>query len=72
VKLTEQEFQLLYVLATHAGVVFNREGLLCEIWGRDRFVTVRSVDTPSAGCAAASSPATDEAAISPHRARRRI
>jgi DNA-binding response OmpR family regulator len=45
VKLTEQEFQLLYVLATHAGVVFNREGLLCEIWGRDRFVTVRSVDT---------------------------
>jgi DNA-binding response OmpR family regulator len=45
VKLTEQEFQLLYVLATNAGVVFNREGLLSEIWGRDRFVTVRSVDT---------------------------
>ncbi len=33
VKLTEQEFQLLYVLATNAGVVFNREGLLSEIWG---------------------------------------
>ena len=45
VKLTEQEFQLLYVLATNAGVVFNRECLLSEIWGRDRFVTVRSVDT---------------------------
>jgi DNA-binding response OmpR family regulator len=45
VKLTEQEFQLLYVLATHAGVVFNREGLLTEIWGRNRYVTVRSVDT---------------------------
>jgi two-component system response regulator MtrA len=45
VKLTEQEFQLLYVLATNAGVVFSREGLLSEIWGRDRFVTVRSVDT---------------------------
>jgi len=45
VKLTEQEFQLLYVLAANAGVVFNREGLLSEIWGRDRFVTVRSVDT---------------------------
>ena len=45
VKLTEQEFQLLYVLATNAGVVFSREGLLSEIWGHDRFVTVRSVDT---------------------------
>ena len=45
VKLTEQEFQLLYVLATNAGVVFNREGLLSEIWGQNRFVTVRSVDT---------------------------
>jgi DNA-binding response OmpR family regulator len=45
VKLTEQEFQLLYVLATNAGLVFSREGLLLEIWGHDRFVTVRSVDT---------------------------
>ena len=45
VKLTEQEFQLLYLLATNAGVVFSREGLLSEIWGSDRFVTVRSVDT---------------------------
>jgi len=45
VKLTEQEFQLLYVLATNAGVVFSREDLLSAIWGRDRFVTVRSVDT---------------------------
>jgi DNA-binding response OmpR family regulator len=45
VKLTEQEFQLLYVLATNAGIVFNREGLLSEIWGQNRFVTVRSVDT---------------------------
>lgn len=45
VQLTEQEFQLLYLLTGHPGVVFNREGLLTRIWGSDRFVTVRSVDT---------------------------
>jgi DNA-binding response OmpR family regulator len=45
VNLTEQEFSLLYVLATHAGVVFSRDGLLARIWGNQRFVTVRSVDT---------------------------
>ena len=45
VTLTEQEFHLLYVLAAHAGVVFSRDGLLSQIWGDDRFVTVRSVDT---------------------------
>ena len=45
VTLTEQEFHLLYVLARHAGVVFSRDGLLSQIWGHDRFVTVRSVDT---------------------------
>jgi DNA-binding response OmpR family regulator len=45
VNLTEQEFHLLYVLAAQAGVVFSRDGLLARIWGDDRFVTVRSVDT---------------------------
>jgi DNA-binding response OmpR family regulator len=45
VQLTEQEFHLLYVLAGHPGVVFSREGLLARIWGRNHFVTVRSVDT---------------------------
>jgi DNA-binding response OmpR family regulator len=44
-KLTEQEFRLLYLLVTNPGVVFSREGLLSEIWGTNRFVTVRSVDT---------------------------
>jgi len=44
-KLTEQEFRLLYLLVTNPGVVFSREGLLTEIWGTNRFVTVRSVDT---------------------------
>lgn len=45
VKLTEQEFRLLYLLLTNPGVVFSREGLLSEIWGTNRYVTVRSVDT---------------------------
>jgi DNA-binding response OmpR family regulator len=45
VELTELEFHLLYLLAGHPGVVFSREGLLTRIWGTDRFVTVRSVDT---------------------------
>ncbi len=45
VRLTEQEFRLLYLLVTNPGVVFSREGLLAEIWGTTRNVTVRSVDT---------------------------
>jgi two-component system OmpR family response regulator/two-component system alkaline phosphatase synthesis response regulator PhoP len=45
VDLTVQEFRLLYLLATHAGIVFSREALLAKIWRGDTFVTVRSVDT---------------------------
>ncbi len=45
VRLTEQEFHLLYLLAAHPGVVFSRDGLLARVWGDQRFVTVRSVDT---------------------------
>ncbi len=45
IKLTEQEFRLLYLLVTNPGVVFSREALLAEVWGTNRFVTVRSVDT---------------------------
>ena len=45
VALTDQEFRLLYLLATHAGIVFSREALLLKIWRGDTFVTVRSVDT---------------------------
>jgi DNA-binding response OmpR family regulator len=43
-RLTEYEFQLLYVLATRAGVVFDRQTLLSQIWGTRTFVTTRSVD----------------------------
>src|SRR5579864_8426849 len=45
VELTDQEFRLLHLLATHAGIVFGREALLARIWRGDTFVTVRSVDT---------------------------
>jgi DNA-binding response OmpR family regulator len=45
VDLTDQEFRLLHLLATHAGIVFSREALLSKIWHGDTFVTVRSVDT---------------------------
>jgi DNA-binding response OmpR family regulator len=45
VELTDQEFRLLHLLATHAGIVFSREALLGKIWRGDTFVTVRSVDT---------------------------
>jgi two-component system OmpR family response regulator/two-component system alkaline phosphatase synthesis response regulator PhoP len=45
VGLTDQEFRLLQLLATHVGIVFSREALLAKIWRGDTFVTVRSVDT---------------------------
>jgi DNA-binding response OmpR family regulator len=45
IELTDQEFRLLHLLATHVGIVFSREALLRRIWRGDTFVTVRSVDT---------------------------
>jgi DNA-binding response OmpR family regulator len=45
VELTDQEFRLLHLLASHAGIVFSREVLLAKIWRGDTYVTVRSVDT---------------------------
>jgi DNA-binding response OmpR family regulator len=45
VELTDQEFRLLYLLASHVGIVFSREALLTKVWRGDTFVTVRSVDT---------------------------
>jgi DNA-binding response OmpR family regulator len=45
VELTDQEFRLLQLLATHSGIVFSREALLTKIWRGDTYVTVRSVDT---------------------------
>ncbi len=44
IELTAQEFNLLYVLASHAGIVFSREALLSKVWKGEAYVTVRSVD----------------------------
>ena len=45
IELTSHEFDLLYLLASHPGIVFSREALLRRVWGNDTFVTERSVDT---------------------------
>jgi DNA-binding response OmpR family regulator len=45
VALTDQEFRMLHLLASHAGIVFNRETLLEKVWRGDTFVGTRSVDT---------------------------
>jgi DNA-binding response OmpR family regulator len=45
VEMTRQEFNLLYVLASHPGIVFTRDRLLSKIWQGQAFVTGRSVDT---------------------------
>jgi DNA-binding response OmpR family regulator len=45
VPLTNQEFNLLYLLGTHPGIVYSREALLARIWKNETFVTERSVDT---------------------------
>ena len=45
VDLTTHEFDLLYVLLSHPGIVFTREALLTRTWKENTFVTERSVDT---------------------------
>jgi DNA-binding response OmpR family regulator len=45
ITLTFNEFELLYVLVSHPGIVFSRESLLSKVWKDQTFVTVRSVDT---------------------------
>jgi DNA-binding response OmpR family regulator len=45
IELTSHEFDLLYLLASHPGIVFSRDALLQRVWGNDTYVTERSVDT---------------------------
>ena len=45
VKLTKQEFDLLYLLAARRGIVFSRAALLARVWSGDSVVTERTVDT---------------------------
>lgn len=42
--LSPKEFALLYFLARNAGQVFSRDALLDRVWGRDAFVSARTVD----------------------------
>jgi DNA-binding response OmpR family regulator len=45
VEVTSLEFDLLYLLASHPGIVFSREALLSRVWKGDTFVTERNVDS---------------------------
>ena len=42
--VTHLEFKLLHHLASHPRRVFSREQLLDRVWGREKFITLRSVD----------------------------
>ena len=42
--LSPKEFALLYFLCRNVGQVFSREVLLDRVWGRDAFVSARTVD----------------------------
>ena len=44
VNLTSKEFELLELLATHAGKVYSRAQLLQMVWGKDNPGDVRTVD----------------------------
>ncbi len=43
-ELTSYEFDLLYLLASHPGIVFSREAVLARVWKGEAYVTERSVD----------------------------
>ena len=45
VRLTTLEFDLLWFLAARAGRVFSREQLMEQVWGGDRIVGDRSIDS---------------------------
>ena len=42
--VTHLEFKLLHYLASHPRRVFSREHLLDRVWGREKYITMRSVD----------------------------
>jgi DNA-binding response OmpR family regulator len=45
IDLTANEFDLLYLLAAHRGIVFSRDALIERVWGNDTHITERSVDS---------------------------
>jgi DNA-binding response OmpR family regulator len=44
-ELTPHEFDVLYLLAAHPGIVFTREELIRHVWPANTHVSDRSVDT---------------------------
>lgn len=42
--VTHLEFKLLHYLASHPRRVFSRADLLDRVWGREKYITLRSVD----------------------------
>jgi DNA-binding response OmpR family regulator len=45
IAVTTLEFDLLYFLASRPGRVFSREALMQQVWGNDRVVDDRSIDS---------------------------
>jgi DNA-binding response OmpR family regulator len=45
IELTSLEFDLLHFLARRPGRVYTREQLLDQVWGRERYVDPRSIDS---------------------------
>ena len=44
IKLTPNEYRLLYFLMTHMNRVYSREQLLDRVWGHDNYIDERTVD----------------------------
>jgi DNA-binding response OmpR family regulator len=44
-RLTAKEYGLLRLLVSHAGEVINRNIILNQVWGYDKYPTTRTVDT---------------------------
>jgi DNA-binding response OmpR family regulator len=45
VPFTPKEVEILHLLASHPGQVFDREQILSQVWGYDYFGDTRVVDT---------------------------
>jgi DNA-binding response OmpR family regulator len=45
VPVTSLEFDLLYFMAVRQGRVFSRDALMAQVWGEDRVVDERSIDS---------------------------
>jgi DNA-binding response OmpR family regulator len=45
IELTSLEFDLLQFFAAHPGRVYSRDALMEQVWGEDRVVDARSIDS---------------------------